>query len=192
MIDKIKIYLVYLEFYPCKCMCVCKCSMCSEGDKGSQCHVQVQECVCACVHVCMCVQMHMCSDGNWQWGQVAGGSASVSTCSKGSWGHLGWKVYVLSIPHDPPIITVDWGYPKFPEEQGTQDCIVPFNICNTKVYLRFYRSEFDGYPCPIIDFRAQACDAELECHLLLKLDGRGSHHGSELRQYHVGLGSSIQ
>ena len=114
------------------------------------------------------------------------------TARSRGWGHLGWKMDAFSIPHDPSVITVDRRYPEFPEEWGTQDRVVPFDIRDIEVYLRIYGSEFDGYPCPIVDFRARARDSELERHLLLKLNGRGFRHGRELRRYHVRIGSSIQ
>src|SRR5258706_10003142 len=105
---------------------------------------------------------------------------------------LGWKMNAFSIPHDPSVVIVDRRYPVFPEERGTQDRVVPFDIRDIEVYLRVDGSEFYGYPCPIVDFRARARDGELERHLLLKLDGGGLRYSSELRRYHVRIRSSVQ
>jgi len=58
---------------------------------------------------------------------------------------------VFSIPHDPSIVIIDWGYPIFPEEWGTQNHIIAFDISNIKVNFGVYRSEFYGNPCPIAD-----------------------------------------
>ncbi len=66
-------------------------------------------------------------------------------------GRLGWKMNVFPIPHDPSVVVVDWGYPMFPEERGTQNCIVPFNIRDIEVYLSMYGPEFHGNPGPIVD-----------------------------------------
>jgi len=107
-------------------------------------------------------------------------------------GRLGWKMNAFPIPHDPSVVVIDRGYPMFPEERGTQNCIVPFDIRDIEVYLSMYGPEFHGNPGPIVDFRARTHDSKLERHLLLKLDGRGLRHGSEFRRYHVCIGSSVQ
>ena len=49
------------------------------------------------------------------------------------WGWLGWKMDAFTILHNPAVVSVDGGYPMFPEEQGTQDRVIPIDIRDIEV-----------------------------------------------------------
>src|SRR5258706_2715561 len=67
-------------------------------------------------------------------------------------GHLGWKMDVLSISHNPSVLIVDRGYPVFPKERSTQNHIISLDIRDIKVNVSVNWSKFYSYPGPVIDF----------------------------------------
>jgi len=99
---------------------------------------------------------------------------------------------VFTALHYPSVVTVDRGYPMFPEERGSQYRVIPIDVRYIEVGRGMYWSKFYWYPCTVVDFRAGSCDSELERHLLLKLDGRDLRNRGEFRRYHVRIGSPIQ